>query len=104
MSYNVIIEDVAEREIDEAARWIAQYSPERAVLWHFEIEDAILSLENSPFRCPLAPESQFFTEEIRQLLFEKYRILFTVRDENVHVLHVRHGAREYVRPDEEDDE
>jgi len=102
MSYSVIVEERAKDDIREAARWMAQYSPEKAALWHFEIEEAVLSLENIPFRCPLAPESQLFREEIRQLIFDKYRILFTVRDEEVHVLYVRHGARDYVRPEEED--
>src|SRR5437588_11867434 len=100
MSYTVIIEERAKSDIREAARWMAQYSPEKATLWHIDIEEAILSLENSPFRCPLAPENQSFEEEIRQLLFGKYRILYTVRDEEVHVLYVRHRARDYVRPED----
>ena len=100
MSYSVIIEDRAKRDIREAARWIAQYSPKKATLWHFEIEEAILSLENSPFRCSVAAESQFFQEEIRQLIVGKYRVLFTVKDEEVHVLYVRHAAMDYARPEE----
>jgi plasmid stabilization system protein ParE len=102
MSYSVIIEERAKSDIREAARWMAQYSPRKALTWHFEIEEAVLSLENNPLRCPLAPEYQFFHEEIRQLIFEKYRILFVVKDEEVHVLYVRHSARDYVRPEADD--
>ena len=101
MGYSVIIEERAQREIAEASAWIAQHSPERAAIWHFDIENAIFSLENNPFRCPIAPESQSFPEEIRHLIFGQYRILFTVRDEAVHVLRVRHGRRDYAKPDEE---
>lgn len=104
MSYTVIISERAKNDIREAARWMAQYSPEKAALWHFEIEDTILTLENHPFRCPLAPENQFFQEEIRQLNWQKYRILYTVKDEEVHVLYVRHGARDYVRLEDQEDE
>lgn len=62
----------------------------------------------APERCPLAPETAFFTEEIRQLLTEEirqllygrgrgvHRILFTIKDATVVVLHVRHGARKYL--------
>ena len=46
---------------------------------------------------PLAPESTFFDEPIRQMLFGSgnrgtYRVLFTVIDKSVYVLHVRHGS------------
>ena len=52
-----------------------------------------------PARCPVAPESRKFPQEIRELTHgkrrhkHKYRILFTVTEKEVHVLHVRHGAR-----------
>lgn len=99
MSFLVILQERAKRDIREAAQWIGQYSPEGAALWHFEIEEKILSLENSPLRCPLAPENEFFKEEIRQLLFGNYRILFTVKDEEVHILHIRHRARDVAEPE-----
>jgi plasmid stabilization system protein ParE len=55
-----------------------------------------------PERCPLAPEDALHAEEIRELFYGKlpgrYRILFTVRHESVHVLHIRHGARDTLRP------
>lgn len=105
----MIIEDQAYAEMEEAYQWMAQHSPETAMLWYFDITAKIESLEKFPLRCSLAPENQFFPQEIRQLLFGKYRILFTVRDEFVHVLHVRHEARDTVRPedrqeDEQEDE
>jgi plasmid stabilization system protein ParE len=40
-----------------------------------------------------APENRSFKREIRQLLYDQYRILFTIRGRTVRVLHVRHGAR-----------
>jgi plasmid stabilization system protein ParE len=101
MSYRIVIEQPAYADLDEAYEWIAQYSPEKATLWYFDKTERIESLQNNPKRCSLAPENHFFPEEIRQLLFEKYRILFTVRDEEVHVLHIRHGARDTLKPDEE---
>ena len=105
MAYTIIIESSADRELDEAYRWIAENnSPENAMLWYFDILEAIKTLENFPERCALAPENQFFREEIRQLLYGKYRILFEIDDEAVRILHVRHGSREYLRPDEKDDE
>ncbi|MGH9843815.1 MAG: type II toxin-antitoxin system RelE/ParE family toxin [Blastocatellia bacterium] len=101
MSFRIVIEEQAYAEMEEGYRWQAQYSPEAAMLWYFDITERIESLENHPFRCPLAPENDLFPEEIRHLIFEKYRILFTVKDEAIHVLHVWHGRRDYAKPGHE---
>jgi len=104
MSYRVIVETPARIEIEEALTWMSQHSPERAALWYFDLEEAIDSLRNFPARCPLASESRTFKEEIRHLLFGKYRLLFRIEDETVHVLHVRHSARKPPTPDDETEE
>jgi hypothetical protein len=68
--------------------------------------DAVGSLSTFPARCAEAPESRFFDREIRQLLYGRgrnvYRILFTIQDDVVSVLHIRHGAREVMKPDDQD--
>jgi hypothetical protein len=60
----------------------------------------ILSLENMPFRCSLAFENNFFEEEIRQLIYGKgrntYRILFTIVDDSVQILFLRHAAQKPI--------
>lgn len=61
---------------------------------------AFRSLEKNPLRCPPAPESVFFEEETSQLVYGKYRILFTVEGETVYVLRVRHSARVYLKPED----
>ena len=52
-----------------------------------------------------APENDAFEETIRQLLHGKkrgtYRILFTIKEGVVELLHVRHAAREHVKPDKD---
>jgi plasmid stabilization system protein ParE len=100
MSYQVVIEDEAEQEMKEAAQWIAQFAPETAAQWYFDMATAIETLQDSPARCPLAPESRTFGEDIRHLIVGKYRILFLIDDEIVKVLRVRHGRQNTLRPDE----
>jgi hypothetical protein len=71
MSFKVVVEKEAEVDMKDAVHWIAQYSPDKATLWYFDATEAIESLENSPARCPLAPESNKFGAEIRHLIFGK---------------------------------
>jgi|SRR5581483_1363815 len=99
MSYAVIVESSARKEIDEAYRWMARnISPKSATLWYLDIYAALDSLKEFPARCGLAVENQFFKEEIRQLICGKYRILFEIDGMTVHILHVRHSARKPLKP------
>ena len=100
MAYQVIIEAPAQEDIKAALEWMAQSSGKRATLWYYDLMEAIESLENFPKRCARAPENKYVKEEVRQLLFEKYRILFTIRDEYVYILHVRHQAQHRLSSDE----
>jgi plasmid stabilization system protein ParE len=95
--WSVIVELPAQQDIAEGRLWIAKRDPEAADRWFYDIYDTIGSLEIFPERCPLAPESKTLKTEIRETFHghrqHKYRILFTVSENTVHVLHLRHGAR-----------
>jgi plasmid stabilization system protein ParE len=47
-----------------------------------------------PKGSPLAPEDEEFSEEIRQMVMGRYRVLFTIKGRRVHVLHVREPLSE----------
>ena len=101
--YRVEPTDKSLVDAGEAYFWISEQSESAALRWYEGLLKAFRSLEKNPLRCPLAPESAFFEEEIRQLIYGRYRILFTVEGEKVFVLRVRHSAREYLRPEEDED-
>lgn len=91
--YRVEVTEPAYLEIEETENWIASDSPVAAERWAAGLLEALRSLDTMPARCPLAPESQDHAEEIRQLIYGRYRALFTIRPDRVVILHVRHGAR-----------
>src|SRR6266700_1471141 len=97
MKYKVMLEPRAGADIEEAYLWIATRAPDSAIKWFNGIYAAIETLETFPERCPRAPENEFFDEEIRELFYRKrvgrYRILFTIAGQTVHILHVRHGRQ-----------
>ena len=63
---------------------------------------ALKQLGVIPKAFPLAPEDAEFSEEIRQMVVGRYRVLFTIKGRKVHVLHVR-GAYEGPIDQLEDD-
>ncbi len=95
--YQVIILPAAERDIGDAYEWLAEQDAGAAIRWYNRLLEVIFSLDTFPERCPIAPESEFLNAEVREIFHgrrrHKYRILFTVSENEVHVLHVRHGAR-----------
>ena len=103
MSYELVLTDRAGADLEEAYRWYAERSPERAARWYNGFLEALGTLATNPQRCGLAPENARFPFEVRQLIYGKhhtYRALFTMRQERVVVLHVRHTARRQIRPEE----
>jgi plasmid stabilization system protein ParE len=102
--FRVIITPEATDGIRRAYEWIKTYSPETVNAWMNGLFRAIQSLDTMPRRASLAFEHEIFDEELRQLLYGKhgqvYRILFTIRDNEVQVLFVRHSAQKPVSPEE----
>jgi plasmid stabilization system protein ParE len=99
MIRRIIVQPFAEVEIEEGFQWLSDQSPDRAATWVAGLRKAIDSLRTFPRRCPVAPESAEFGEEVRVLLYGKrrsrnaYRVLFSIRGDTIHVLGLRHAAR-----------
>ncbi|MGH9803314.1 MAG: type II toxin-antitoxin system RelE/ParE family toxin [Blastocatellia bacterium] len=100
--YQIDFTKKAKVEAEDAYCWIAQYSREKAVLWYFDLEQALESLSRFPARCPIAPESRTFKREIRHLILGKYRTIFEIRDETVHILRIRHSSMQTAMPESSD--
>ena len=104
MKYNVIVSDPAEWDIESAAKWwTLNRSPREAVRWYDAIIDSIGSLAENPDRFSLARENERFPFEMRALHFglrshPTHRVLFTIQDDSVLVLAVRHVAQKDVEP------
>jgi toxin ParE1/3/4 len=99
VSYRILFQPPAARELDEVFGWIARRSPGRATAWQVGAIERILTLTELPRCCPLAPEARDTELEIRQLMYGDYRILFTIEEDVVNILRIRHGARRPLPPD-----
>jgi plasmid stabilization system protein ParE len=99
MTYRVIVQPRAERDIQTQAAWILGQSRSlaKALRWVRSLRARIETLKQGPERCQVDPDSDAFGEQVRVLLFGKrrgkFRVLFAVRGDAVHVLTVRHAAQ-----------
>lgn len=95
-TYQVIVEEPARQDIETSYYWgCEKWGVPKAQKWYGEVIASIATLATLPERHPIAPETQDeFQEEIRQMIFQRYRVLFTIRGNTVHVLHFRGAYRE----------
>jgi plasmid stabilization system protein ParE len=96
--FRVVIEPTALEDIEESLNWLSEKAPHKVSEWLESLQFSLESLSQLPDRCPFAPENgQWGPEEVRQHLFDrypsKYRILFVIKGDIVHILQIRHGAR-----------
>ena len=89
--YAVIFEESAQADVRGSYDWGCRvWGKKEARRWVREIRTAVLrQLSIVPKGFPIAPEDNEFTEEIRQMVVGRYRVLFTIRKGKVHVLHIR---------------
>ena len=108
MAFQVRTTKAAELQIEAAYLWLKKRNSAYADRWFKELMNTIASLQEKPRRCSLATENERFAEEVRQLLYgksqNKYRILFTIREDIVYILFVRHTAQTLLTRDEIGDE
>ena len=70
VTYRVVIKPTARHELYQDALWWAEHrDTAQAVRWMEGFEKAIESLAENPEMHPLAPESENFPFEMRQLLY-----------------------------------
>jgi plasmid stabilization system protein ParE len=106
MAYRVEIARRAEADLEELYQWVVERAPQQGARWFNGLERAVLSLDEHPKRCPVAPESIDPDQPVRVLSYGRkphvYRIFFTVDDlaGRVRVVHVRRSARRPAAPDE----
>lgn len=89
--YEVIFEDSAQENVRESYDWGCRaWGKQQAQEWVRQLRTAVFKqLGVVPKAFPLAPENDEFSEEIRQMIVGRYRVLFTMKGRKVHVLHLR---------------
>ncbi len=103
MNRRVVLSRRAEEQLEKAYRWYAERSQRSAAKWYNGFIDALESLAVNPKHFGQAPESSLFPVQLRQLLYGRrrnWRRLYTVRDDMVFVVSIRHAAQGEMTPDD----
>ena len=81
----------------EIAEYIAQDNPSAAALWVETLFEKVQLLKSSPQSGRVVPETD--REDIRELIYGNYRIIYKVEKTRISVLTVRHGKQ--ILPEED---
>jgi plasmid stabilization system protein ParE len=103
MTYQVEISSRAEADLDRLLATLGELSPKASSRLARKFWQAVKRLSTYPLACGLAYENRYFSEELRHLLFfvnprRKYKALFFVQGNVVHVLCIRAPGEKPVRP------
>ena len=92
----VQLTDDAARDLEDVCSYIAEHdTPRSADLVLDQVEEAICSLTEFPQRGTYPRELlKFGVREFREILFKPYRIIYRVKENDVHVLVIADGRRD----------
>jgi plasmid stabilization system protein ParE len=101
MKFTVVTLRAAERDFNVILEYIAARSTAGAEAWAKAFDKALIYLEENADSCPLAAENEYVDFEVRETLFKTprgliYRMLFTIRESTVYILHVRGPGQDFV--------
>ena len=75
----------------EIVEYISQDNPSAAMIWVQTLFDKVQLLKSSPKSGRVVPETH--REDIRELIYGNYRIIYRVEKNKISVLTVRHGKQ-----------
>lgn len=104
MNYRIELTARAKADRTACFDFIAGRSPDGALAWLDAYEKAAESLLLEP-HYGTAPESEDHDEDVRQKIFKTrhglpYRLLYIIREDVIHILHVRGPGQDVMARDE----
>jgi toxin ParE1/3/4 len=88
---NLVLTETAFADLEDIENYIAQDSPTIARRFILKIFDKMDQLPEYPLSGKPVPE--IGDNDIRELLLNNYRIIYQLKDDNINILRIVHGAR-----------
>ena len=89
--YDLEYSEEAITDLDSSFEWgCERWGSIEAGAWYVEMRDSINRMLGSfPLSQPLAPENDEYEVEVRQMIIDRYSVIFNIEDKVVTILHVR---------------
>jgi plasmid stabilization system protein ParE len=103
--FKVAITQPAFQDLHKSYLWgCEQWGVKQAKKWLRQAKQAVYSLSAFPERHSLVSqeEQEELGTDVRQIIFQRYRILFTIQKNTVYVLHVRGAFKGDVNTEQEE--
>ena len=84
----------AETDLEAIADWIAKDSPRRALTFISQLREACLQLADQPHAWPLI--QRYEEHGVRRRTHGDYLIFYRTNDQQIDIVHILHGARDYI--------
>jgi hypothetical protein len=102
MTYELLLVPRAEVEVAQITDFLTQRSPQGASAWSDRWLQVLADLRADPFQHSLAPESNIYSADVRQVLFKTRREGSTARStrssaEGIYIIRVRGPRQDLVR-------
>lgn len=91
----VAFAQAAERDLNEIGAFIARDNPRRALSFVLELLAACEAIGDSPLGSPIL--ARYARLEYRKRTFRDYLIIYRVTPDEVQIVRVLHGARDFER-------
>ena len=90
--------DIAEADLDQLYDYIARDVPYYAEQFIDRLIEAVGELQDYPRLGRRVPEAEE-REDVRELIFQSYRVIYLLETEQLHILTVIHGSRDLAGQD-----
>lgn len=91
---NIILTELALENLENLKAYISNDSPKYAMVFIKRLLEQIEHLKSFPLIGRILPKQN--NENLRELLFHSYRIIYMIKDEQIFILTVVHGKKDQI--------
>lgn len=95
--FNIIFTESALNDLEEIILYIAKDSKENALKFHDKIIESTNKLEIFPKLGLLVPDKKMSSSGFRMLVVDKYLLFYKVYHDEIGILRILHGSRDYPK-------
>jgi toxin ParE1/3/4 len=89
----VFFTPAANADLTSIGNWIAKDNPRRAASFLIELRNACRTIGDAPKGSVVV--QRYLDHDVRRKTFREYLIFYRIKNNQIEILHVMHGSRDY---------